>query len=77
MDTMPLQISMIVLITNLPNLSSDLNLLPKKLLLENTWEALLQDKFDKLEEVYKKEHNFMLFSIFLLSLSIPSTLPFV
>lgn len=74
---MPLQISMIVLITNLPNLSSDLNLLPKKLLLENTWEALLQDKFDKLEEVYKKEHNFMLFSIFLLSLSIPSTLPFV
>lgn len=74
---MPLQISMIVLITNLPNLSSDLNLLPKKLLLENTWEALLQDKFDKLEEVYKEEHNFMLFSIFLLSLSIPSTLPFV
>lgn len=51
--------SMTNLLFQLPNL----NLLFKELLPEDIWEALLQDKFNELEEKCNKEYNFLLSSI--------------
>lgn len=47
---MPLQDSMVISMINLWSLLVNLNLLLEELLLEDAWEALLQNKFDKLEK---------------------------
>lgn len=76
-NTMPLEDSMQILVTNSPSLLLDLNLLLKKLLLEDTWKALLQVKFDEQEKLFKEDHNLLLSSISFWFLSISPTSSFI